>query len=341
MVSTRTVVQIRTHAQKYFQKINKGRAKDDRILSTAEGSVDSAFKRRIIGKSRSKKRKSTYASVDLESTYGVHLEDDIALPFSNLRSKGKKTDTSVSGDSSPSPTSITDGAASQGDTGPTSHNGVAHSGVANPRGGPEPMAGGPYTTSGPVKRTRSNTGLMFMDVDTYGGAEDPYNVYTGYDEPVCGDPWESYENLEGMRPTAAEVGGAATPLQMLQPMLAASKATTGGLRRQRNNDGSVGSSSITSSEDLSSDESGPDNGTFTYTPVLTANQDDSSDKAHGLDDHGGAEGGDASTDDSDAGSAAAVPMAPLTPMRDSSGTEDTSSGHGVEEDDELCEACAI
>lgn len=169
---------------------------------------------------------------------------------------------------------------------------------------------------------------MFMDVDPYGGAEDPYNVYTGYDEPICGDPWENYENLAKMEAAAAARATVViTPLQMLQPTLAASKATTGGLRRQRANDSSVGSLSITSAEDLSSDESGPDNGVFYPTnPTLTPRRGggEADVQEAGMD-----EAADSATDDSDAGSASAS-------WQDTTGRERKVADDDVaREDDEL------
>jgi len=261
MVSTRTVVQIRTHAQKYFQKINKGRSKDDRILSTAEGSVDSAFKRRIIGKGRSKKRKAVAPGV-------------LGAPVTFYDSPGGNTedghdDSPMAGSRSDRHGDVRDKKAGVGgvpmnmligtDTPGRSPTSVVASSNPTPATGlpPSSTVGGLYSVAGPAgaKRTRSSNGLMFMDLDAYEGVggNDPYNVYSGYDA-VCGsDAWT-------MGAAAYEVSEVATPLQELRPSLAASKATTGGLRKQRANE-SLGEASLTSVEDYSgSDDSSTEHG---------------------------------------------------------------------------------
>lgn len=260
MVSTRTVVQIRTHAQKYFQKINKGRSKDDRILSTAEGSVDSAFKRRIIGKGRSKKRKV--------ATPGVHGAPSTFYDSPGGNTEDGHDDSLMAGSCSDRNGDVMDKKAGGGvpmnmlintDTPGRSPTSVVASSHPTPASGlpPSSAVGGLYSVAGPAgaKRTRSSNGLMFMDLDTYEGVggNDPYNVYSGYDA-VCGsDAWT-------IGAAAYGVSEVATPLQELRPSLAASKATTGGLRKQRANE-SLGEASLTSVEDYSgSDDSSTEHG---------------------------------------------------------------------------------
>jgi len=74
MVKTRTVVQTRTHAQKYFQKLNKGGNIDDDLLDDFDVSPDPSTA--LSGKKSSMKKKSSIKKINLSEQHNDIYDDE-------------------------------------------------------------------------------------------------------------------------------------------------------------------------------------------------------------------------------------------------------------------------